>query len=185
MKIGEKTLTAGGQLLKNALLTHIEKINLAYLNAGEKDFKISLGLTINPGPAAGNHKLKADISFNLEKITDTFSTSVDEIQAELFDENQIARPCYLRDGDDVFENVCKRCNSRMDLIFVSGEGLPRIIGKNDELPQLKEGQMLQTYACPAWADEFYKEWCDLMVAKEIEQTEEKPKLRKVAGGKRG
>jgi hypothetical protein len=61
-------------------IRNIEKINLAYLNAGEKDFKIGLGLTINPGPAAGNHKLKADISFNLEKITDTFSTSVDEIQ---------------------------------------------------------------------------------------------------------
>lgn len=73
----------------------------------------------------------------------------------------------------------------MDLIFVSGEGLPRIIGKNEELPQLEEGQMFQTYACPAWSDQFYKEWRNLMVAKEIEQTEEKPKLRKVAGGKRG
>jgi hypothetical protein len=183
MKIGEKTLTAGGQLLINALLTHIEKINLAYLNAGEKDFKISLGLTINPGPAAGNHKLKADISFNLEKITDTFSTSVDELQTGLFDENQITRPCYLRPDEEVFENVCKRCNFRMDLIFVSGEDMPRIIGKNDELPELKDGQMLQTYACPAWADEFYKEWCDLMVAREIE-VKEQPKLKKIAGGKK-
>lgn len=183
MNIGEKTLTAGGQLLINALLTHIEKINLAYLNAGEKDFKISLGLTINPGPAAGNHKLKADISFNLEKITDTFSTSVDEIQTELFDEDQTRRPCYLRPGVEVFPKVCNKCNSRMDLLFVSGDALPRIIGKNDELPDLKDGQMLQTYACPAWADEFYKEWCDLMVAREIE-VKEQPKLKKIAGGKK-
>ena len=87
LKIGEKTLNKGGELITNAMLTHIQKINLAYVNAGEKDFKISLSLTINPGPAAGNHKLKADISFNLEKITDTFSTSVVKIQKEATGKN--------------------------------------------------------------------------------------------------
>lgn len=166
LKIGEKTLTEAGDLIGRGLITHIQKLNLGYLNAGEKDFKVSIGLTINPGPAAGNHKLKADISFNLEKISDTFSTSVDELQGDLFDQNQIARPCYLRPGVEVFENVCNKCHHRIDVIFVSGERLPQIIGENDELPQLKEGQMLQFYACPAWADTYYKEWCDLMVAKE-------------------
>ena len=33
------------------------------------------------------------------------------------------------------------------------------------------------------ADEFYKEWCDLMVAREIE-VKEQPKLKKIAGGKK-
>lgn len=39
------------------------------------------------------------------------------------------------------------------------------------------------YACPAWADQFYKEWCDLMVAREIE-VKEQPKFKKIAGGKK-
>ncbi|PKN36719.1 MAG: hypothetical protein CVU62_13375 [Deltaproteobacteria bacterium HGW-Deltaproteobacteria-2] len=180
LKIGEKTLTEGGDLITKAMITHIKKINLAYLNAGEKDFKIGLNLTINPGPAEGNHKLKADISFTLEKITDTFSTSVDELQTNMFDGKP--RPCYLRPGVEVFEKVCDKCDRRIDLIFVTGEGLPRIIRPRD-IPVMKPGQMLQTYVCPAWADEFYKEWCDLMVAREIE-VKEQPKLKKIAGGKK-
>ena len=182
MKIGEKTLRKGGEMLTNAMLSYISKINEAFFNSGEADLKITLGLTIKPGAANGNFKLQSEIKFVTEQVKDTFSDSCDELQTNLFEEN--ARPCYLRPGEEVFEKVCKRCNSRMDLIFVSGKGLPRIIGKDEDLPELvEEGQMLQTYACPAWADEFYKEWCDIMVARKIE-VKEQPKLRKMAGGKK-
>jgi hypothetical protein len=179
LKIGEKTLRKGGEMLINLMFEHIQKINLGYLNAGEKDFKVGLSLTINPGNATGNHKLKGDISFVTEKITDTASDSCDELQTDLFEEK--SRPCYLRPGVEVFEKVCDKCERRIDLIFVSGEGLPQIIDKNDDLPHLKEGQMFQHSSCPAWADEDYKEWCDMMVARE---TETQPKLKKIAGGKR-
>jgi hypothetical protein len=163
LKIGEKTLKAGGDIITSAMLTHIEKINRAYLNAGEKDFKISLGLTINPGPAAGNHKLKADISFNLEKISDTFSISVDEIQTSLFEEKEKTYPCYLwEEGGEVFEKVCRKCDHRLDVIFVDGENLPRIIPKDEDVPtpDPEKGQMIQYQSCPAWADRDYKLWMD-------------------------
>jgi hypothetical protein len=45
---------------------------------------------------------------------------------------------------------------------------------------MKEGESLS-----AWADEFYKEWCDLMVARcENKVAEEQPKSKKIAGGKK-
>lgn len=184
MKIGEKTLRKGGEMLTNAMLSYISKINEAFLNSGEADLKISLGLIIKPGAANGNFKLQSEIKFVTEQVKDTFSDSCDELQTGLFDDNETARPCYLRpEGDLVLEKVCNRCHSRMDLIFVSGEGLPRIIGKNEEMPELKDGQMLQIYSCPSWADEDYKEWCNIMVAREPEQ-KEAPKFKKIAGGKR-
>jgi hypothetical protein len=187
MKIGEKTLRKGGEMLTNAMLAYITKINEAFLNSGEADLKITLGLTIKPGAANGNFKLQSEIKFVTEQVKDTFSDSCDELQTNLFDENKTARPCYLRpEGDLVLEKVCNRCNSRMDLIFVSGKELPRIITPDEMVDGdlgKGEGEMIQTYSCPAWADEFYKEWCDIMVARETE-VKEQPKLRKVAGGKR-
>ncbi len=35
MKIGEKTLRKGGEMLTNAMLSYITKINEAFLNSGE------------------------------------------------------------------------------------------------------------------------------------------------------
>ena len=120
MKIGEKTLRKGGEMLTNIMLSYISKINQAYLNIGEKDMKISFSLTINPGPAAGNHKLKADISFVTEKITDTFIDSCDEIQTSLFEEKEKTYPCYLReDGGEVFEKVCRKCDHRLDYLSMA------------------------------------------------------------------
>jgi len=194
-KIGEKTLTEVGDLIGRGLSTHhIHGINLGYKNAGEKDFKISISVTINPGAAPGNHKIKADVSYQVEKITDSFSSSVDELQTELFDEEKGAlRRCPLRpDAIGVYENtVCKKCKKRVDLIFVSGTELPRIISP-DELPaEMKPGQMLQHYVCPSWADEFYKEWSGMIISREITpKPEKKPekkantKFKKIAGGKR-
>jgi hypothetical protein len=188
MKIGEKTLRKGGEMLTNIMLSYISKINEAFLHNGESELKIGLDLTIKPGAANGNFKLQSGIKFVTEQIKDTFSDSCDELQTNLFDANQTARPCYLRpDGDQVFDNVCNKCNSRMDLIFVSGgKELPRIVTPDEMVDGglgKGPGEMIQTYSCPAWADQFYKEWCDIMVAREIE-VKEQPKLKKIAGGKR-
>jgi hypothetical protein len=49
MKIGEKTLRKGGEMLTNSLLTYITKINEAYQNNLEATLKISLSLSIAPG----------------------------------------------------------------------------------------------------------------------------------------
>ncbi|OGP87158.1 MAG: hypothetical protein A2031_08100 [Deltaproteobacteria bacterium RBG_19FT_COMBO_43_11] len=91
MKIGEKTLRKGGEMLTNSLLTYITKINEAYQNNLEATLKISLSLSIAPG-VQGSFLLKTDINFVLEKITDSFTDSSDELQQKLFDSIENLRP---------------------------------------------------------------------------------------------
>ena len=85
MNIGEKTLQKGGEMLTNALLTYQKKINESFLNSEYTDVKIGMSLTIKPGDKGnGNFSLKADVSFVTERITDSFSDSIDETQVSLF-----------------------------------------------------------------------------------------------------
>jgi hypothetical protein len=166
MKIGEQTIEEIARLVEGLLLEHLGRLNQGWKNVGEKDFKISLPVSLDCSSAGITPTVK--ISYTIEVV--------------LFEEK--SRPCYLRPGVEVFENVCNKCEHRIDLIFVTGDSFPRIMKKLTDIPTpLGYGQMLQTYVCPAWADEFYKEWCDLMIAKEPEQ-KEAPKLKKIAGGKR-
>jgi hypothetical protein len=179
MKIGEKTITTIARLVEGLLREHIGRINQAWNNAGESDLKISLPVTLK-SVKNGYIDQEVKISYVVDKVDDSAKASVNENQPDLFEEK--ARPCYLRPGVEVFEKVCDKCNRRIDLIFVSGTELPRIISTDEiESPDLKPGQMLQHSSCPAWADEDYKEWCDIMVAREPEA---QPKLKKIAGGKR-
>ncbi len=177
-KITEETLQEAGDLITRGLLTHINKLNVGYNNAGEKDFRVSLGLIINEGVDA-THKLKVDMSFDLEKIKDTFSTTVNENQGNLFDKKKEEKiiPCPIRpDLDGVFESICAKCKKR-DGIFISyGEGLPYWYD-GDEPVKVPEGALVSHMPCPSWADEDYKLWCDWMVDQEITPKEEpvKPK----------
>ena len=189
MNIGEKTLRKGGEMLTNIMLSYISKINEAFLHNGESELKIGLDLTIKPGAANGNFKLQSGIKFITEQIKDTFSDSCDELQGNLFEEKEKTYPCYLRpEGDSVLKKVCMRCHSRIDVIFVSGIELPKVIPYKDEVPtpDPKKGQMLQYSSCPAWADNDYQTWMEVMIFKEAEKKpkEETPKLKKIAGGKR-
>jgi hypothetical protein len=86
MKIGEKTLRKGGEMLTNALITHQKKINEAFANGEDTEVKIGMSLSIKPsnkGDAAFN--LKADVKFVTEQINDSFSASIDELQTDMFD----------------------------------------------------------------------------------------------------
>lgn len=164
MHIGEKTLEALGQLATNALLAHEGPLNMAFKKNGDSDLKIGLKATIKPGAADGNFKLKIDIDYVIEKATDSFTDSVDEKQQSL----PLApmKYCPLRDGDQIFQTHCNsKCHSRVARIFVSGKKLPVVLPWNSEAPVLAEGEMVQFMSCPAWADEDYKDWMDVMVKK--------------------
>lgn len=192
MKIGEKTLKKGGEILTNALLAYKSKINEAFLNNGEDDLKIGLSLTIKPGDADGNFKLKGDISFVTQKITDSFSDSVDEKQTSLpLDEP--TRICPEReDGAEIFESVCAKCKKREGLFISDGLTLPRW-WEGDDIA-IPDDAIITRMPCRAWADEDYKAWCDEMVRRADVMLEEraarpeaesnKPNLKKVMGGKR-
>ena len=168
MKIGEKTLRKGGELLTNSLLTYEGAINDAYRNAGEKEMNITLGLKIFPGPGNGNFKLTSKIKFMLDQIEDTFSDSVDEMQTKLpLDEPTKACP-LMPEGDEVFVSVCKKCKDRESTILVDGISMPVWLSINDPLPDDEECyQMIQYMPCRAWADEDYKAWCDEMIQRAI------------------
>lgn len=132
MKIGEKTLRTGGEIITNAMLSYITKINEAFNNNGEDDLKIGLSLTIKPGPASGNFKLKASIDFVTQKIKDTFSGSVDEVQADLFGPRDDMVGCPREKGP-VNKSICNKCLDRATTLKVD---------------DLEIGWM----SCRAWAD---------------------------------
>lgn len=190
MKIGEKTLEKGGEILTRALLAYQTKINEAFLNNGEEDLKIGLSLTIKPGPADGNFKLKGDISFVTQKITDSFSDSVDEKQVGLFDDDydEPTRPCPERPGDDVYERVCEKCKHRETILITGDNGIERYNGTDANIPPLKDNHLTTVLSCRAWADDDYAAWCDgmLLAAARVAdaQKAEKPELKKIAGGKK-
>jgi hypothetical protein len=105
MKIGEKTLKKGGEMLTNALLTYQKEINEAFRKTGEMGaLKISLSLSINPGVGNGSFLLRADISFIAEKISDSFSDKSDELQTTL---------------DDAIENMRPDANSSIESVTIS------------------------------------------------------------------
>jgi len=67
----------------------------------------------------------------------------------------------------------------------------RITGRHENRYKAEILRRDAEYVCPSWADEFYKEWCGMMIAKQYPKKEEakpeakaKPKFKKIAGGKR-
>jgi len=188
MEIGEKTLRKGGVLLTNSLLTYRKAINAAFLKAEGDELNIAMGLKIKTGTGNGNFKLTSKIKFVTDQIEDTFSDSVDELQTDLF-KDQPTRLCPVRDdGTEVFETVCAKCPTRSKAILVSGKKMPFILPMNSDLPILAPGEMIQHRSCSAWADDDYNRFIGdqllSCVVKEKPASEEKPKLRKLAGGKR-
>ena len=166
MKIGEKTLRKGGEILTNAMLTYISKINEAWRNNGEDELKLGLSLIIKPGAAAGNFKLKGDIAFVTEKISDSFSDSVDELQLSLFDKNKDTKICP-RDGQEISRTICNnKCPDRLDVILVTGKNgkMPVVLPFNSEVPKLGKNEMIQYRSCAAWADEDYQKNIDAMLS---------------------
>jgi hypothetical protein len=194
MKIGEKTLKELASLAQDALLTHINPLNVAFRNAGEKDFKIGLKGTINAGAGDGDFKLKIDIDYVIEKASDSFSRQVHEKQASL-QLDEPTKPCpLLPPEDEVYVSVCAKCKERQSTIVSDGKYLPVFYGHREGLPEIPQEAMVSFMSCKSWSDEDYRTWCDDMVRKaivyEAEQkakaamaTTEKPKLKKVMGGK--
>lgn len=167
-QIGEKTIRKGGEMCRNAMLAYQSKINEAFTNNGEKDLKIGLSLTITPGAGAGNFKLKADISFITQKITDSFTDNVDEIQMDLFEFNRGTgdlKNCPLRPDDLIFASFCNNsCPLRSE--FVSH-------GSVDE-----DGAVwTYTRSCSTWADDDKKEHIGKML--EWEPAVQAPETAKV------
>ena len=99
-KIGEKTLHKGGQMLTNLLLSYSTKINEAYKNSQGSGLKIGMSLTIWPG-GSGQFSLKTEINFVLEKVTDSFTDTADELQTNLLDAIENLQP----DEDSGIESV--------------------------------------------------------------------------------
>jgi hypothetical protein len=195
MKIGEKTLKELASLAESALLTHINPLNVAFRNAGEKDFKIGLKGTINAGAGEGDFKLKIDIDYVIEKASDSFSRQVHEKQTNLFDKNEPTKVWPMRDdGAEIFISVCAGCKDRQSVIVCDGLNMPVEYGRFDKIPESIIEAIVQYRACRAWADEDYKTWCDEMVlranvmlaerAASLEKNEDKPKFKKIAGGKK-
>lgn len=188
-KIGEKTLEALGALLTNALLAHRGPLNMAFIKNGQDDLKIGLKGIIKPGPAEGNFKLKVDIDYVIEKATDSFTSSVDEKQTFLpLDEP--TRLCPEReDGLEIFESVCMKCKKRESVLVCDGVNMPIKFDRFDVFPHIDDA-LISRMPCRAWADDDYKEWCDGMVLEAgffiaaQKEEQEKPKLKKVMGGKR-
>lgn len=185
MKIGEKTLKRGGELLTNSLLTFQKSINEAFLKAGEDELKITMGLSIKAGPGNGNFKLQSKIKFVTDQIEETFSDSVDELQTDLF-KDQPTKKCPLENGDERLETYCAKCPSRRKAILVSGKKMPFILPMSAELPILAPGEMIQHRSCSAWADDDYNRFIGNQllscVVKEKPVSEEKPKLKKNSCG---
>ncbi|MDD5061963.1 MAG: hypothetical protein PHN44_06780 [Candidatus Marinimicrobia bacterium] len=181
MKIGEKTLQTIPRLVEGLLREHMERLNQAWLNAGENDLKISLSATLKSGKN-GNIDQEVKISYVVDKEEDTAKASVNEKQTNIFEQEERIIPCPLHpDIDGVVESICDKCSERFRLVFVSGEGLPKLLTREEalDLPPLKKGQMLQTCSCRSWDDYDYKQWCDWMVDKEITPKEEpKPEKKK-------
>lgn len=96
MRIGFKTIDAARDLLGDLLLTYREKLNEAYLRS-EDSLDVSLKLKIRPDQ--GGNRIKADISFVSERVTDTAGVIVDEDQMKL--EFEITRPGH---GDKISEH---------------------------------------------------------------------------------
>lgn len=190
MKIGEKTLKELAELAQDALLTHIGPLNVAFRNAGEKDFKIGLKGTINAGAGDGDFKLKIDIDYVIEKASDSFSRQVHEKQTSIFDQSEPTKVCpLLRDGDEVFVSVCAKCKDRQSTIVSDGIKLPVFYGHRQPLPEIPKDAMVSFMSCKSWADDDYKAWCDEMIQRAVAYVahqatkEDKPKLKKIAGGK--
>lgn len=160
MEIGEKTICKGGQMVTNAMLSYITRINDAFKKNGEKDLKISLALTITPGIGNGNFKLKADINFVAEKITDSFTDDVDELQYDLFEQQETKavetgsgdlKNCPLRPDDLIFASYCNNnCNLRHE--YVSHGTLDA-----DECP------IFYYRSCSSWNDDDTKERIESML----------------------
>ena len=151
-QIGEKTIRKGGDMCRNAMLAYQSKINEAFINNGEKDLKIGLSLTITPGAGAGNFKLKADISFITQKITDSFTDNVDEVQGDLFDQGTgDLKKCPLRPEDMIFASFCNdKCPLRSEVVShgsVDEDGAP----------------WTYTRSCSTWADDDKKEHIEKML----------------------
>jgi hypothetical protein len=178
MKIGEKTLKKGGEMLTSIMLSYISKINEAFLHNGESELKIGLDLTIKPGAANGNFKLQSGIKFITEQIKDTFSDSCDELQTNLFEEG--FKKCPLRPNDRMKESYCDdKCDCRIERIFVKGKKMPVVLPFRSEEPILAESEMIQYRSCASWADQDFTAFTAIMVNTPIP---EKVTLKKIAGG---
>jgi len=172
MKIGEKTIRKGGDMLTNSMLSYISKINEAFNNNGEEDLKIGLSLTIKPGQGTGNFKLQSDINFTTEKIKDTFTDSCDEAQGALDLEGKMGagtgelKKCPNRPPKDrVYASYCNNnCPDRLIKIFVSHKSDPQIITA-DNPADMEKGDFIQHRSCSSWSDDDTKENIRAMLEK--------------------
>ena len=166
MKIGEKTLERGGEMLTALMKTYQKRINEAFVNEGEKSLKIGLSLDIEPGPASGTFRLQAGISFISQRVKDTYTDNVDEQQLGLFDEEKAVGGPGFRDcpvqGMPVYADYCERtCPLYVEILQPDGETYPvRTLAVHPF-----DGSFIQERPCSAWANDFTRDNILAMLAR--------------------
>lgn len=156
MKIGIKTRELIVKQVSGLLADYEEALSEAYLRA-EKDFAISLGVKIAPN--GNGAKVETQISFVKEKIKDTASGTVSEVQVDLFEK---FKACPINGGQYVPLGRCHNsCPLRDEAIVVWGDQMPSAM---EEIPSPAEGLFVQFRSCSAWADEDHHEVIDDLLA---------------------
>jgi hypothetical protein len=86
MKLGEKTFAEVARQVGGLMKDNEGRLNMAYLKADE-GLKVSFSTNIAPNGVGVN--IKTEISFTVEKLKDTATGKVSEIQADLFAEHPL------------------------------------------------------------------------------------------------
>jgi len=161
MQITDKTFEHAGEMLGRLMLSYRTKINEAFLKA-EKDFSISLSLTIKPGSADNSVRLEAGINFVSERVKDTFTDYVDQIP-NLFE--QVDSVMCPLNKMVVLNSYCnEKCKDRET--------------SNPSEPNAA-GQVCANFrSCAAWSDHDTREHINRMLTWEFPAKEEKKKEKK-------
>ena len=144
--IGEKTITRTDEKIEGMLRYYQREINIAYEDGGE--IKISMPVAIKRKGGANN--IKVGISFVTEKIEDSATDDVDELQMS-FDIDKMVK-CPLNGDIEMKEEDCPDNCKKRAIMFVDGQ-FPAI-----PLPQVSdqpsESVCIQYLTCRRWADHF-------------------------------
>ncbi|MBN1663415.1 MAG: hypothetical protein JW943_07435 [Deltaproteobacteria bacterium] len=87
MNFGEKTISAIGDQVTGLLAYHKSDLMEAWIKANDEALSISLSVRVTPN-GSGN-VVKTDISFVKEKVKDSSTRTVSDIQGELDFDNRV------------------------------------------------------------------------------------------------
>ncbi|MDD4997855.1 MAG: hypothetical protein PHI99_06870 [Syntrophales bacterium] len=157
MKITDKTLEKGGEMLGRLMQSYRTKINEAYLKSEE--LNIGLSLKIEPGTTSEKVRLEAGINFVSERVKDTFTDQVN-LTPDLFEQVDSVM-CPVKKMP-VLNSYCnEKCKDRET--------------SNPSEPNAA-GQVCANFrSCAAWADHDTHEHIKSMLAWESPKKEKKRK----------